>query len=119
MITIAPLIPGPLKQQILTCVTEDDWDDEGASGVTRALCNVAIDFVNALLSNDKSVPLPKVSPSVFGTVTLAWGSECSHLIIRPAIDSVYYRYEEAHTNSSYGTETQKQAISRVIHFFRG
>jgi hypothetical protein len=117
MIAIAPLIPEPVKQQILKCGTEDDWDDEGAVGITTDLCNVAIDFINAVLNRDASVPIPKVSPSVFGTVTLAWRKMNSHLIVRPAINSVYYRYEDRRKNSTYGTEPPQEAILRIIQFF--
>ena len=59
MIAIAPLIPERLRQQVMACVTEDNWDDDGAVGITQSQCNVAIDFINRILNEDKSIPLLK------------------------------------------------------------
>jgi hypothetical protein len=119
MITIAPRIPEKLKKQILACVTEDDWDDEGAIGITPEFCTIAIDFTNAVLNADESIPLPHVSPSVFGTVTLAWRNGSEHLIVRPAKDSAYYRYESAWSTNSYGMDSLREVMLRVIKFYDG
>ena len=113
-------VPETTRQSILACQTEDNWDDEEALGVTLQACEAAFCFLQALLDNDLTIPMPKVSPSLDGTVGLYWRNGSSHLIVCPAADSAsaFYQYERAGTASMYGIENIREALTKVLTFFR-
>ena len=75
-------VPVSVQNRIFACQTEDDWDDEGAIGITRKACLKAIKFLEDTLKCDARVPMPRISASVFGAVTFQWRNEEDHLIIR-------------------------------------
>ena len=119
MITHISRVPEGKRKEIFACQTEDDWDDEGAVGITFQACESAAQFLEEVLGRDSSIPMPRISPSVFGSVTLHWRKDGKHLIVRPSSDPnlAYYRQEEPDSISSYGDESREQVIQCVLQFF--
>jgi hypothetical protein len=119
MSVMTPPLLEPIRRLILECRTEDNWDDEGAVGITQAACEHAIQFLQSVLERDEAIRVPEISPSVFGSVTFHWQRGESHLVVRPwpNTDQVYFRYERPEAASIYGDEPQEQVIHRVVNFF--
>lgn len=119
MITYQSRIPDALRNRLLACQTEDNWDDEGATGISVEACQAAIRFLEEVLSCDASIPLPRVSSSIYGEVSLYWFNQGNHLIVRPSIDPdrIYYRNETIDCPSVSGLVTQKQAIERILNLY--
>lgn len=112
-------VPEAVRQRIFDCQTEDNWDDEGATGITWKSCNAALEFLQEVLERDNSIPIPSISPSVYGQVTLHWRNGGKHLIARPSADTdlTFYRFSEAEGVSSYGDASRNQVMQRVLNFF--
>ena len=110
-------VPDAVRERILACQTEDDWDDEGATGITFEACEAAIAFLEAVWKCSDTVPVPGISPSVYGAVSLYWRSQEEHLIIRPFAGSVSFQHEKEGSSSVYAVETLGQAVHRVLTFF--
>lgn len=113
-------VPEALRQRILACQTEDNWDDDEAIGVTLQACEAAICFLQAVREHAPTLPIPNVSPSLDGTVGLYWRNGNSHLIVcpAPASDSAFYQYERVGTVSVHGTESIRETFNRVLTFFK-
>lgn len=118
MLAIESCVPDETRELILNCQTEDNWDDDGAIGVTAHACHVAIQFLEAVTQCDKTITMPGVSPSVFGSVTFHWKKGSKHLLVRPSPDAdlAYYQYEHGVEETVYGDEPNKQLIQRVLKF---
>jgi hypothetical protein len=75
-------IPADYRQRILSLRRRRNWDGEGALPITAAACRAALAFVEKLLLRKSGLPLPRVSPSVHGAVSLYWRNGEEHLIAR-------------------------------------
>jgi len=119
MMKRSPLVPAPIQDRIFACQTEDDWDDEGATGITKEACTTALKFLEAVLTRNARIPMPRISSSVFGAVTFQWRNEDDHLIIRafPNSELVSYHSEETGGLREIGKEARNEATQRVVNLF--
>jgi hypothetical protein len=118
MLALESRVPDETRKLIHDCQTEDNWDDDGAVGITADACNVALQLLEAVIQHDKTLVMPGVSPSVFGSVTFHWKMGNRHLLVRPSPDTdlAYYQYEHGKDDSIYGDEPKRQVIERVLKF---
>ena len=114
------LIPTSVRSSIYACQTENDWDDEGAIGVTREACAMAYQFLEDVLERDARLPIPRVSPSVFGAVTFQWRNDEEHLVLRvlPGSEAVSYHIEKIGVFRKIGEESRSAAVQRVLNLFK-
>lgn len=113
------IVPASARDRIFACQTEDNWDDEGATGITSAACMAALRFLGEVLRRNAQTPMPRISPSVFGAVTFQWQNEDEHLIIRvfPNADVVSYHSEKIGVFRNISKENRSAAIQRVLNLF--
>jgi hypothetical protein len=112
-------VPDPVRNSIMACVHRADWDGEGADVITSETCMAAIGFLESVLERDPLIPTPKVSPSVFGSVTLYWRNDNSHLIVRvhASTTSAFYQSEAPGNICSHGDEPTNEVVQKVLRLF--
>ena len=117
MIAGVSRVPEAVRQEILDCQMEEGWDLEDADAISAETCRSAIEFLEALLKKNPTMPLPLISPSVFGSITFEWNINGAHVSTRIFPDrEIFYMSEEGEGKRSHGNESRQQAITRVLIF---
>ena len=117
----APDVPADsesIETRVRALECPDDWDGEGARGVTPETCEAAIAFLARLRVEIPGLPDPRsASPSVLGAVTFSWRSGAQTLVLEvasPPTDRLYHQWRGAHRERSAGPES----AGRVIELLR-
>ncbi len=117
-ITYIARVPEAIRSRILSFEREEGWDLEDAKAVPLAACQSAIQFLETVLEKYPKVPIPQVSASVYGAVTLAWSKNRSHVAIRMFDEgATFYISEEPGGIRSRGYEDRQRSVVRVLDFF--
>ncbi len=116
---ISSHVPKSLQERICSFERSANWDDEDADAITRGDCQAAIQFIEDVLADNPEISLPRVSPSVYGYVTLHWRNQDNHLLIgvRSGSDAAFYQSEGPNNMRLRGNEARNQAIRRVLSLF--
>ncbi len=118
MITYIPRVPEAIRNRILSFEMKEGWDLEDAKAISVVACQSAIQFLETVLEKDVKVPIPQVSASVYGAVTLAWSKNGSHVAIRVFDEgAAFYISEESGGMRSRGYEERQKSVVRVLDFF--
>lgn len=113
------LVPQELAQQICGLECAEDWDEEGAGAITSEACQAAVRLVGSLLAQKPDVPLPQISGSLVGAVSLYWRSGDRHFVARvPSNDpeSIFFQENALGGFRNHGTEDRAATVNRILAF---
>ncbi|HTE20845.1 MAG TPA: hypothetical protein VK689_20965 [Armatimonadota bacterium] len=89
---IAPL---DLEAAVRSLQRGDDWDGEGARGVSRDACEAALAFLAEVRAAIQGLPDPtSVSPSVSGAVAFSWRRGREVLLVEVAAEMAELLYHQ-------------------------
>jgi hypothetical protein len=95
------------------------WKD-GAPPITPEACAAAAEFAEAAVRAYTGLPIPEVSPSPMGGVTLSWWFDGIGFLARIYTESgdVYFQQEGPDFRVQTGTEPRDAVLARIAALSR-
>ena len=108
-----------LRPKIMTMERSPGWKDDSPP-ITREACAAAAEFAEAALQAHNGLPIPEVSPSPTGGVTLSWWFDGIGFLARIYSKSgdVYFQQEGPDYRVQTGTEPRDAVLTRIASLAR-